>query len=68
MCRRLIIEFEWDDSEVDEGYPGVFDPATDYMTLTDCSENVLVKELTGMFDGQITFTVERMNEPTEKSH
>lgn len=61
MCRRIIIECEWDDSEVDDNYPGMFDPDTGYMSLTDYAENVLVKEITGMFDGQLTFKVERIN-------
>lgn len=58
MCRRLIIECEWDDSE---GNPGMFDVDQDYNQLTDFAENVLIKEITGMFDGQVTIRIEKMN-------
>lgn len=61
MCRRLIIDVEWDDEEGEEVSQGLFDPATDCMTLTDLAEMILVKELTGLFDGQLTFRIEKMN-------
>ena len=62
MCRRIIIDCEWDDHETEEAAGHLFDQSTNYMTLTDSAENILVKELTGLFDGQLTFEVRRLND------
>jgi len=60
MCRRIVIECLWDD-ETPEDAAGLFDRDNGFDSLTEFAENVIVKEVSGMFEGSIKVMVERVH-------
>ena len=61
MCRRIVIECEWDDEHPDDA-SWLFDKNSNYDDLTDSMRLVLTSEVEGVFPGRVNVRVERMHE------